>query len=193
MSRAPIDRKRNAPITPALMAKALRQDYRQTDSAVKQIARATGVHPTTARKWYDGENLPLLPHVMALVKTSPTIRDIVLSELLHTPQSPPRGHPSEYPQNGIYTDMDVSIKLRIPRQVLASLNGRQLWFLGQMQQRNVLSASDLAAIWAVSKRTAWRDIARLQALGLVLFLGARKNGCYVLRSQEGFMLESDSI
>lgn len=192
MSHAPIDRKRNSLITPILMAQALRQDYRQKDSAVKQIARVTGVHPTTARKWYDGENLPLLPHVMTLVKSSPTIRDIVLAELAHSSGKTQLQHLPESAQTDVYTDMHVSINLRLPRRVLATLNGRQLWFLGQMQQSTAVTATDLVAAWAVSTRTAWRDIRGLQTLGVIIFLGARKNGGYVLRPQEGLMPRQDS-
>jgi len=58
------------------------------------------------------------------------------------------------------------------------VNDRQRWFLEQLAARKQIRASDLAAYWSISEKTAKRDIAALKGKGLIEFVGAPKNGFY---------------
>ena len=66
---------------------------------------------------------------------------------------------------------------------LAILNDRQRWFLGEMAVRDRLRFTDIVAQWEVAAKTAKRDIAGLQATGLIEFVGSRKTGTYLVRSK----------
>jgi hypothetical protein len=58
------------------------------------------------------------------------------------------------------------------------LNARQLWFLQQLTGGRPVRAMDLRRQWAVSEKTAKRDIAVLKSNGLIEFVGAFKTGNY---------------
>jgi len=58
------------------------------------------------------------------------------------------------------------------------VNDRQRWFLEQLVAGKQIRASDLAAYWGISEKTAKRDIADLKMKGLINFVGAPKNGSY---------------
>ncbi|MCC8237227.1 hypothetical protein [Pinisolibacter aquiterrae] len=62
------------------------------------------------------------------------------------------------------------------------LNDRQRWFLGEMAVRGRLRFTDIVVRWEVAAKTAKRDIAGLQATGLIVFVGPRKTGMYLVRS-----------
>jgi len=64
---------------------------------------------------------------------------------------------------------------------LTLLNDRQRWFLGEMAARGRLRFTDIVARWDVAEKTAKRDIAGLQATGLIVFVGPRKTGMYIVR------------
>lgn len=66
---------------------------------------------------------------------------------------------------------------------LGILNDRQRWFLGEMAVRDRLRFTDIVVRWEVAAKTAKRDIAGLQATGLIVFVGSRKTGKYLVRSK----------
>ena len=63
------------------------------------------------------------------------------------------------------------------------LNDRQRWFLGEMTVRGRMRFTDIVVRWKVASKTAKRDIAGLQATGLIVFVGPRKTGTYLARSR----------
>ena len=69
-------------------------------------------------------------------------------------------------------DVPVSVPANVP------VNDRQRWFLEQFAARKQIRASDLAAYWSISEKTAKRDIADLKGKGLIEFVGSPKNGFY---------------
>jgi len=69
-------------------------------------------------------------------------------------------------------DVPVSVPVSVP------VNDRQRWFLEQLAAGKQIRASDLAAYWSISEKTAKRDIADLKRKGLIEFVGAPKNGLY---------------
>jgi len=79
-------------------------------------------------------------------------------------------HPAvlEYPR----ADVPVSVPVNV------TANDRQRWFLEQLATNKHIRASDLAAYWSISEKTAKRDIADLKKKGLIEFVGASKNGFY---------------
>jgi len=62
------------------------------------------------------------------------------------------------------------------------VNDRQRWLLEQLAAGKQIIASELAAYWSISEKTAKLDIADLKRKGLVGFVGAPKNGFYRIRS-----------
>lgn len=60
------------------------------------------------------------------------------------------------------------------------VNERQEWFLEQLRSGKSCKASDLAAQWQVTEKTAKRDIADLKKKHLIIFAGAPKTGEYLL-------------
>ena len=67
--------------------------------------------------------------------------------------------------------------------VNGTVNERQRWFLAQLYRGNRVTWREIAQHFQVSQSTAKRDIAGLQAKGLVEFVGAPKTGSYRLREQ----------
>lgn len=61
-----------------------------------------------------------------------------------------------------------------------ALNERQRWFLGRVGNGMRSRAVDLAGYWEVSLKTARRDIAGLCVAGHLRFVGARRNGQYLV-------------
>ena len=59
----------------------------------------------------------------------------------------------------------------------AELNERQHWFLDRVGEVRS-DARDIAAVWAVSLKTARRDIAALKVAGLICYVGSRRKGRY---------------
>jgi hypothetical protein len=82
---------------------------------------------------------------------------------LNLPQNVPMNDPKPDPMHDPITD---------------ALNKRQRWFLGRVGNGMRCRADDLAAYWAVSLKTARRDISGLCAAGQLQFVGARRNGRY---------------
>ncbi|MGB2929916.1 MAG: DeoR family transcriptional regulator, partial [Desulfobacterales bacterium] len=71
----------------------------------------------------------------------------------------------------------VSVLANVP------VNDRQQWFLEQLAAGRQARASDLAAHWGVSEKTAKRDIAYLKGRELIEFIGSPKKGSYRIRIQ----------
>lgn len=170
---------------------ALRQDYGELTSAVKRIGRITGVHPRAIRNWYEGRNVPNSVHLLMLAQHSPNVLRVLLQLIGHgymaefiSWEFSPVNRPSKaiLISNGanIYGERLFTINVTLAPQTAAKLNQRQLWFLGLIQRGHEVRPADVSEVWKVTLRTAKSDLAGLKRLGLVRFVGARKNGLYVL-------------
>ena len=73
-------------------------------------------------------------------------------------------------------DSRGDVPIKVPINVPA--NDRQQWFLEQLAAGKQSRASDLAAYWSISEKTAKRDIADLKKKGVIEFVGAPKKGFY---------------
>jgi len=86
-----------------------------------------------------------------------------------------------------YPHPDVSglKSLGVPANVPANVpvNVRQKWFLEQLALGENCRASNLAAHWSVTEKTAKRDIAALKKGEVIEFIGAPKNGFYRIKSK----------
>ncbi|MEW5981817.1 MAG: hypothetical protein AB1806_05545 [Acidobacteriota bacterium] len=65
------------------------------------------------------------------------------------------------------------------------LNDRQRWFVERLADGVRARADDIARQFGRTTRTAERDIVGLERAGVVEFVGARKNGFYRLKEQDG--------
>lgn len=80
----------------------------------------------------------------------------------------------------IYSIKFVTINVVVDARIASQFNQRQLWFLGQLQRGNKVRAEDIVGTWQVSAITAKRDIAGIVDAGMIKFVGARKNGWYMV-------------
>lgn len=170
---------------------ALRQDYGELTSAVKRIGRITGVHPRAIRNWYEGRNVPNSVHLLMLAQSSPNVLRVLLQLIGHgymaefiswefSPANRPLRGAGISNDANIYGERFFTINVTLAPQTAAKLNQRQLWFFGLMQRGREARASDISDTWKVTMRTAKSDLAGLIKLELIRFVGARKNGMYVL-------------
>ena len=77
-----------------------------------------------------------------------------------------------YPHPAVLDHSRNDVPINVPA------NDRQQWFLEQLAAGKQSRASDLAAYWSISEKTAKRDIADLKKKGVIEFVGAPKKGFY---------------
>lgn len=174
-----------------LISQALRQEYEEVHSAVKVIGRQTGVNPRAIRNWYEGVNAPNCGHLVVLARHTPVIVEAFLGlagygeiwELYQERtalQDNSMGRRKSAYSSVEYSDRNVIIDVAVDRKTASRLNQRQLWFLGRLQRGEAPNADAIAKTWAVTLRTARRDVAALAGMKLVRFVGANKTGHYEL-------------
>lgn len=175
-----------------IVALALRHDFGDTPSAIKRIGQLTGANLRAIKNWYEARNTPSSGHLLLLARSSPTLLQFILKQiggedlwdafsLLNAgienkkTTEPPEQTSSN---NEIYGAEYCTIKVSITPGVAWSLNQRQLWFLGILQQGGSPKAEDIVATWKVSIRAARYDVGELSKAGLIRFLGSKKKGKY---------------
>lgn len=173
------------------VAEILRHEYEGIASPVKNISLKTGVAPATIKKWYSGQNPPRLAHFLILAQNYPPILQILLEAIggpdlwdaftllgskLKTVQNSKMEREAR-----IYSAEKLHYKYRDATANQRQAEQRQIWFLEQIQQGQQPNSNDLMARWKVSSRTAKSDIAAMINLRLIEFIGARKNGIYILK------------
>jgi len=72
-------------------------------------------------------------------------------------------HPAvlEYPRADVPVNVPVNVPINVP------INDRQRWLLEQLSAGKQIIASELAAYWSISDKTAKRDIADLKLMFMV--------------------------
>jgi hypothetical protein len=180
------------------VAQILRQNYSEINSAIKVIGLKTGAPPRTIRNWYDGRNAPSSAHIVMLARHIPAIAEAILTlsgqQNIWTAYKMVMEHsyvvnalPPEEVIKKYLSSKTVSINVTLSVRTISKLNQRQLWFLGKLQQGMNAKPDDIIAPWKVNSRTCWRDIAMLEKMGLIQFVGAKKTGHYEL-TNDFFML-----
>ncbi len=108
-------------------------------------------------------------------------------EVAHPPSAPPVGRGSPGQRSGASSDGPNDpnddpdrdpINDPDRRRIHSGLNNRQRWFLRELAEGRAVRASDLRRRFDVSEKTPKRDIAKLQSLRLIRFVGSRRSGCY---------------
>lgn len=167
-----------------IVTMALRQDYDNMSSSIKQISRATNASIWTVKNWYEGRNAPSSGHLLLLARSSQSLLKFLLLQiggeelwdafrLLSVHPLAQGSDPKTLTLKAEILPNDVPINVPIK-----SFNGRQRWFLLQTKRKNQPRAEDIAAHFNVSVKTARRDIAHLKELGKIRFIGANKTGYY---------------
>ncbi len=172
----------------------LREKYRQAPSPVKQIGQMTQLPTETIKRWYKGRNLPKTGHLIILAKTYPEIMRLLLEETGYADLIPfmvPAVRPPKSEEKSIKNskkarkNVPINVPIKLPP---AHLNHRQRWFLIQLHEGIRITAAEISIRWAVTIKTAQRDIADLQNAGFVVFRGSRKAGRYELGSVKASLL-----
>lgn len=165
-----------------IVGSALKADFGDNGSAIKQIGRLTNANLRAIKNWYQGRHAPSAGHLLLLARSSPSLLRFVLGqvggadlfdavELL--------GNANKYRQdNTIYSAENCTIDENIVPQLMRMLNQRQHWFLLQLQQRRHVRADDIVKEWGVSIRSAKSDIGGLLKLNKIRYVGAKKTGFY---------------
>lgn len=175
----------------AEVALALHNNYSGINSAVKVIGLKTGAHPRAIRNWYEGLNAPSSYHLILLAQQVPSLAEVFLRlaglqdiwtayKMVMDRSYMLNALPPDKAIQRYLTDKTVSINISLPPKIAGQLNQRQLWFLGRLQQGIKSKAHDIVHVWEVSTRTAWRDLATLEDMGLMRLSGSKKTGNYVL-------------
>lgn len=174
-----------------IVASALRQDFGEMTSAVKQIGKLTNANLRAIKNWYEARNTPSSGHLLLLARSSPSILKFILMQiggedlwdafrLLAGHSVPVVGEADP----AIFSDQSATrnVPLNVP---LKSLNERQRWFLLLVRQRQKARAEDISDHFGVAIKTARRDIEGLKGAGRIRFVGAKKTGGYEIIEADG--------
>lgn len=179
-----------------VLADLLRKEHGDSHRAVKQLMRQTDASERTVKHWLAAQHGPDTVFFLRLIATSPVIRAFVLGVV----ESPVAGRQSFPP--GRWADNAAAMDARVASvgghtlpgndpindpdhdpgndPITDALNERQRWFLDRVGRGFRSGARDIIVRWEVSSKTARRDIAGLRSIGLLQFIGARRNGRYQL-------------
>lgn len=179
------------------IAELLRKEHGDSHRAIKQLMRQTDASERTVKHWLSGQHGPDTLYFLRLVVSSPVIRAFFLGLIESPTATPPndpvdrislarareayaageaagRGVAAHGPKNDP-NHVPERDPINVPDQ--AELNERQRWFLDRVAKKRS-DAHEIAAAWAVSVKTARRDIAGLKAAGLISYVGSRRKGRY---------------
>ncbi len=179
------------------IAELLRKEHGDSHRAIKQLMRQTDASERTVKHWLSGQHGPDTVYFLRLVVSSPVIRAFFLG-LIESPATTPPNDPVDRVSlarareayaageaagvgaaaHGPKNDPN-HVPKRDPINVPdpADINERQRWFLDRVAQGRC-DAREIATAWAVSLKTARRDIAMLKEVGLISYVGSRRKGRY---------------
>lgn len=177
------------------IAELLRREHGNSHGAVKTIMKLTDASERTVKHWMSAQHGPETIFFLRLITNSSVIRAFVM-DLIEGSQDPAiASRASEFPAMSVSgtphppgsrqerpPDDRINDPANVPiiDPITDGLNERQRWFLARVDAGNRCRADDLSTHWSVSLKTARRDIAGLCSAGTVRYVGARKNGRYVL-------------
>jgi len=165
---------------------ALRNDYPLVKLAATAIAQEIDVDFSAVNRWYNGLNAPVSWHFLVLMKISPSLFMSALKEIGCEPASietflngnEPKGwaccqngnsrNAKSGPRNGPINRESRDSRLR------------QRWFVDQIRKKNCPSITSIIEHWKISRRRAKDDVSSLKEKGIIAFVGAKKNGRYIL-------------
>lgn len=144
----------------------------------------------TIRHWYKQKNPPKTGHLIILARAYPEIMITILEQTGYeylvpfmVPIPPVRKSKKTSKKSG----KNVPIKFQNEQ-----INHRQSWFLVRLQEGAKISVHDICDHWAVSIKSAKRDIADMKRRGLIEFQGPKKTGFYKTNEMNNFQEFSKS-
>lgn len=167
-----------------IVSAALRHDFGEKSSAVKQIGKLTNVNLRAIKNWYEARNTPSSGHLLLLARSSPSILKFILlqiggDDLYDAFQLFSENASVEETEEEISVFSSVKPVENVPLNVsLKELSGRQQWFLILLDNKNKANAEDISKHFNVTIKTARRDIEGLKSSGKICFIGAKKTGRY---------------
>ncbi len=169
-----------------IIAGALRSDFGDLYSSVKEIDRATGIKFNTVKKWYEASTVPSLRHFLLLLECSPSLREFILCYLFGEDILDDLALISSVDPSCPVCENSSDLKPEnVPINVPIKLNERQKWFLLRLKHDQI-SAQHLAQHWSIDIKTARRDIKTLKDAGMIRFTGSRKTGRYEIIQRDEY-------
>lgn len=179
-----------------LIAVALRTELGDTHRAVKTVMKWTGASERAVKNWLAGDTGPHGPYLIKILRHSNAVLETILAAsrrkalLEFFIQS--TGGPANADQitkfgsihsaksGAVYTGEDSDPNGGPVHDPVddPDLNKRQRWFLTAIVEGRRVSARTIVSEFAVSEKTAKRDIAGLKARSLLQFMGTRRRGRY---------------
>lgn len=160
--------------------KFLHEIYHRTASPVKRISQITDLPVETIRHWYKQENPPKTGHLIILARVYPEVMIAILEQTGYeylVPFMMPILQTKKSKKISKKSGKNVPINVPIKFQNV-QLNHRQCWFLVRLQEGAKISVHDICDHWAVSIKSAKRDIADMKRRGVIEFQGPKKTGFY---------------
>ena len=160
----------------------LRLEYKDTRGAVKHISRRTGISFNTIKRWYNGYNLPVSQHLLILTSHY----NCALRAFLETSGNGYliayiKDENSSLKNTETGQDFAQSVPINVPiNHESARMERYQQWFLEAISHNMLPTAASLEEQWGISPRIAKGIINTLKHRKLIAFVGAKKNGRYVL-------------
>lgn len=173
--------------TGQIIGEILKDIYGGKISSVKAIARVTPVDLRTIKSWYEGKNVPNLSHFLQLCVNAPEFFAAILKAIgygdlaQHLTYAERHKNPLKViPTIEVYSINFDTIKSPDVLDVVRQLSIRQVWLYSQLKKGRQYGVDDIVAFWGVGAATAKRDIADLVRLGLVRYVGSKRNGHYAI-------------
>lgn len=168
------------------ITKYFRQEYKNTLAATKLISRKTDIPTETIKRWHKGRNPPRSGHLVILARQYADVLKIILRQTGHgylIPYISAPDHEREMARISVLPDDDFAenVPINVPLKSWPDdINERQKWFLVELHRNIRVTATDIMQRWSVTDKTAKRDIADLKERSLIVYMGARKTGWYML-------------
>lgn len=170
-----------------MVAEALRADYGEKYSSIKQIARHTDASISTIRKWYNGQNPPNSRNLLLLAQHSQSVMRVLLVligrwdewEIYRREYAMVKSRENDKTPSR-YSEKSFGINVKVDFAVGIHLNARQLWFLGLLQGGQSIRPAHIAVAWQVSTRIGEKDVAGLVKAKLIRYTGSKRKGRYEL-------------
>lgn len=168
------------------IAAALHQEYGGKLPPNKKIANGTATMARAIKNWFSGRNAPDSANLIHLIEHSDAVLAAVL-RLANRHDLVP--HVLAPKRNTIFTGEHETGLQKEPvnglqKEPIKSSSDdsclRQNWFVDQIRAGKSPSVSSIVLYWKVGMKKAKKDIGVLKTRGVIAFVGARKNGRYVL-------------
>lgn len=173
--------------TALILGKILQEIYGGSSPTIKAIAALTSADLKTIKNWYAGRNAPHLSYFLELCANDQNFLCAVLkkigynaladyAELLKI-KGEEGGSGASFEIYSIIFDTINSAEIL---DLIRKLNIRQVWFYGELKRGNFHDMQSLMRFWAVGAATAKRDLSDMVKMGIIHYVGSRRNGHYML-------------